>query len=321
MGYKERRGDIMEKICRQSKGHERVEIEGRALRLPPPADIHGFKFVGRENIMEKALSAWTSFNGRWPLNFRLYGPPGVGKNAIVYELARMLNKGLYIMNGNEELDAEDIACTPVMTAGGRIEYSASPLFAAMLKGGIAFIDEIGKAPAGALSSLASVLDDRRSLSSMHAGIEIKANEGFLFCCALNDTEEEGIGLPPFLDERTRPAIHIGYPSAAEMKGILESHFLGEDDLWVDVFMSEFNNDNISPRCARDILQYAINISKRRECGVGRLTKKETGDLFYSLLKDMRIEKKEVKQVKQANSGLKEDLDAVFKASGREKSVH
>ncbi len=240
---------------------EKVVIGGKSVLVPYQTEIPDFKFIGREQIIEKALAAWTCISGTTPLNFRLYGPPGIGKNAIVYELARILKKDLYIINAHEELGPEDVACSATMTSKNTIEYVASPLFAAMLRGGIFFFDEIGKAPQSALDPLASVLDDRRTLTSVLAGIHLKAHPGFLCCSALNEDEETGIGLPGFIDERTRPAIYVGYPPLPEVEEILRSRLQEIPDVWVKVLLTDYKNVNLSTRNTITLLGYAYRLSK------------------------------------------------------------
>lgn len=247
---------------KESKNFESIEIEGKTILVPDPEKVPAFRFAGRQAIIGKALAAWMEIGGLGPLNCRLFGPPGTGKNAIVYELARLLKKDLYIISGHDELGPEDIACSATMTSRNTIEYVASPLFAAMLRGGIFFFDEIGKAPARALSPLASVLDERRALTSVLAGIHLKASEGFLFCAALNEDEEEGIGLPGFLDERTRPSIYVGYPSAAEMEEILNSRIPANQSLWVRVFVDMFKGTELSTRNAITIVEFAYRMYRR-----------------------------------------------------------
>ena len=190
----------------ESETYEKITIGGTTVRLPPPAPLPATSLASRDDIIEKALAAWTMLGALPPLNFRFYGPPGVGKNAIVYELARILGKDLYIINGHEELGPEDIACTATITSRNTVEYVASPLFAGMYRGAIVFFDEIGKAPPAALDPLASVLDDRRELTSVLAGIRIKASAGFLFCAALNEIEERGVGTAR-VSRRADPAGH------------------------------------------------------------------------------------------------------------------
>ena len=187
------------------------------------------------------------------------GRPGSGKNALVYQLAQILEKDLYIINGHQELGPEDIACAATMTSQQTIEYVASPLFAAMLRGEICFFDEIGKAPISALDPLASVLDDRRSLTSVLAGIHLQAHPDFLFCAALNQNEEEGLGLPGFIDERTRPAIKVGYPARPILEQIVRAHLPMAADTWFKLFVELFPEE-MSPRTANKLLGYAYRLA-------------------------------------------------------------
>jgi hypothetical protein len=244
------------------KTYPLVEIQGIKVRVPHPDTIPRFDFVEREDVLDQALAAWMAADGLPPLSFRLFGPPGVGKNAIVYQLARILKKRLYVLNGNEELDAEDIACSARMTSADSVEYVASPLFAAMLNGGIFFFDEIGKAPPGALNPLASVLDARRTLTSVLAGIHLEAHPEFLFCAALNEDEETAGRLPEFLQERLSPAIHVGLPPIATLRKILQGYFSQADERWVAIYVQEFWNEEFSPREAITQLQWAQNMARR-----------------------------------------------------------
>ena len=224
--------------------YEQVEFQGKLFLLPPPVKIPKIAFVERLDVIEQALAAWLSIDGMDRHNFRLYGPPGVGKNAIIYHLAEILGKDIYILNGHEELDPEDIACSATMSKTGEINYVASPLFAAMLKGGIFFFDEIGKAPPGAMNPLASVLDERRSLDSVLAGIHIEAHEEFLFCAALNEDEERAGRLPEFLDERLTPAIYVGFPERSILKKILSNRLPSCNISWIDIFLEECEKNDM-----------------------------------------------------------------------------
>ena len=295
------------KVEKQCHSHMRMEIAGKTVLVPDPDRIHEMELVGRKEEINKALAAWTTMDGAQALHFRFYGPPGVGKNAIVNELAKILTKDLYIMNGNEDMRAEDIACTPVQASNGEIHYIASPLFAAMLRGGIAFFDEIGKAPKSALDPLASVLDERRTLTSVMAGIRIKAHQDFLFCAALNDTEEEGIGLPGFLDERTRPAIRVGYQSMNEIEKILASRkpMIAED--WARMIVTEFHNMPFSAREALSLLQFAHHKFKREQ-GDKKPTAAQIKGYLHAVLPEIVTREKWEKQyLKQMQKGKQPSL--------------
>jgi MoxR-like ATPase len=132
----------------------------------------------------------------------------------------------------------------------------------MFTGGIFFFDEIGKAPPAALNPLASVLDERRMLDSVLAGIRIEAHEGFLFCAALNEDEESGGRLPLFLEERLSPAIRVGIPPPATFRMILQKHLPPGDDRWIEIYMKEFWNPETTPREARTRLQFAYGMASR-----------------------------------------------------------
>jgi MoxR-like ATPase len=303
---------------RDSKNFERVEIEGKIIRVPYPEEIPEIRFAGREAIIERALAAWLEIDGFKPLNFRLFGPPGTGKNAIVYELSRLLKKDLYIINGHDELGPEDIACSATMTSGNTIEYVASPLFAAMLRGGIIFFDEIGKAPERALSPLASVLDERRSLTSVLAGIHLKAREGFLFCAALNENEEEGIGLPGFLDERTRPSIYVGHPGAAEIEEILRCHVPSDALHWIKIFVDIFKAVELSTRNAITILEFAYKMS-RRSNGNSKPGKGKISDYLTSAYESNYGEIRKDAFTENEKQGAKNDFHKFV--TGPESTIH
>ncbi|OGF63795.1 MAG: hypothetical protein A2Y62_09180 [Candidatus Fischerbacteria bacterium RBG_13_37_8] len=247
----------------RTKNYERMEIEGKMVWVPNPVRIPQWPFVGRETLIEKGLAAWARFDGMLPLHYRLYGPPGTGKNAIIYEIARILKKELYIIQGHQELGPEDVACSATMTSKSTIEYVASPLWAAAYRGGICLFDEIGKAPQAALDPLASLLDDRRTITSVLAGLQLKAHDEFLFCAILNEDEEEGVGLPGFIDERTRPAIRVGYPPLVELEQILNSRLPMLDGKWRKAFLSEFKNETLSPRIAIILLDNAYRMYRRK----------------------------------------------------------
>ncbi|MFO7614738.1 MAG: AAA family ATPase [Bacteroidales bacterium] len=125
------------------------------------------ELVAREPEMRSITAAWMAGPGTLPMSPLLLGEPGVGKNRIVYELARQTGKDLYIFQGHEDVTAEDLACAVRFSDNPdrKMDYVLSPLVTAMALGQICFIDEIAKIRPRALALLVSVLDERRYIDS------------------------------------------------------------------------------------------------------------------------------------------------------------
>ena len=255
--------DTWQQEIKGLENYETVQISGYKIFIPPPDPIPDEPFVGREEQKVQVEAAWSSLDGSPPLHIRLFGPPGSGKNALIYEMARIYRKDLYIWSGRKSMDAEDLVLTPVIDQhnSSNVCYVARPLFAAMYRGGIAFFDEMGKASETALHVLASVLDKRQILDSYMAGIRIKAASGFLFCGALNENEEMYLANPDnqFINERTSPKIYVGYPTMDELEQILNAHLAGVTNTWIKGFISLFNQVEMSPRLAIKLIQNAIKL--------------------------------------------------------------
>jgi MoxR-like ATPase len=199
-----------------------------------PGEGHGETLVGREGVCRTVLAAWLGQPGFTPMAPLLVGEPGVGKNRIVYELARMTGRPLFVLQGHEDVTAEDLACAVRFSDDPqrKMDYVLSPLATAMLydgidgdiDGGIVFIDEIGKFRARALAPLAPVLDDRRYLDSTLLGKRIYAKSGFRLIAATNSVDLATEALPDFVRSRLRPVLRIGYPPRGEIRRIVEGRF-------------------------------------------------------------------------------------------------
>src|SRR5579862_3612781 len=217
-------------------------IQGHPIYLANPDKvpiIHGF--YGREEELRRCKAAWgldshSKEAGKklFRLHFRLQGPPGVGKNEIVYQVVRELQRQepelpFYMIQGHEEMTPEDLTLllVPDESAGGSqnppLALRASPLATAIIEGGIFFFDEINRVPERALAPLASVLDDRQYLYSAMTGLRVEPKDDhsrhrFRFCCALNPlfSESGKGGLPDYIAERTLPVIEIKPQSIDEL---------------------------------------------------------------------------------------------------------
>ena len=112
------------------------------------------------------------------MNPRLLGKPGVGKTTLAYAAAKRLGREVYIMQATVDTRPEDLLVTPVIEGEARLRYVASPLVTAMLRGGIVILDEGNRMSEKSWASLAPLLDNRRYVESIVAGIKIKAHPLF-----------------------------------------------------------------------------------------------------------------------------------------------
>ena len=261
-----------------------------AVLIPEPDSVPTRSFVGREELVAQCMAAWLDIEGEGALHFRVTGPPGVGKNELIYFLAREVEqKPLYIMHGHEELTPEDVACTARVTKDNRVEYVGSPLLAAMVNGGICFFDEIGKVPSRSLSLLASVLDDRRTLTSVLAGFSVRAKPGFRFCAAMNDADAATYGLPGYIDERLRPAFKLDYPPIDEVMTIVGNGIKHATTTLLDRFrMWATSQNSLSPREALTMISYAARLHAQK--GGGTMTTQDADRLLERSARDVHENK-------------------------------
>lgn len=256
---------------------------GVRFRLSPPFHIQSRKFIARSAELQQCFACW-GIDGETkimiddlpPLNFRLEGPPGVGKNEIVYELARQLDRPLYVIQGHEELTPEDLALVLVPdaeeSASGamRFSYNASPLVTALRKGALFFFDEINRVPERTLAPLASVLDERRRIYSALVARDIAPPDelkrgSFRFCCAMNPEGAARGALPEYIDERTLPVIRIDYLPVEDLIAVLENKLVPPKEL-LDAFRKWYEEEaktQLSTRQATTLVQYAMAVSRQK----------------------------------------------------------
>ena len=199
-----------------------VEIEGVTLHLAHPDEL-AIQWVGQDELMRQLLAAWMVVNEQdLPMNPRLLGKPGVGKTTLAYAAARRMGRDVYILQATLDTRPEDLLVTPVIEGGGNLRYVASPLVTAMIKGGIAIIDEGNRMSEKSWASLAPLLDNRRYVESIVAGIKIKAHPQFRLVATMND-DASTFELPEYIHSRLQPQIFIDFPERDE-----EHHILREN---------------------------------------------------------------------------------------------
>ena len=199
-----------------------VEIEGVTLHLAHPDEL-AVQWVGQDELMRQLLAAWMVVNEQdLPMNPRLLGKPGVGKTTLAYAAGRRMGRDVYILQATLDTRPEDLLVTPVIAGEGSLRYVASPLVTAMIRGGIAILDEGNRMSEKSWASLAPLLDNRRYVESIVAGIKIKAHPHFRLVATMND-DASTFELPEYIHSRLQPQIFIDFPERDEEYQILREN--------------------------------------------------------------------------------------------------
>jgi len=246
-----------------------IKVNNKTVQVSEPYHAHISELIGREHEMKKVLAAWIGGDAVLPLSPLLLGEAGIGKNRIVYECAGICSKELYIIQGHEDVSAEDLICTVRFSddPNKKMDYIVSPLVTAMVRGAVCFIDEIAKIRLRALAPLASVLDERRYIDSNILGERIYAQPGFRFIAATNTVDLESGLLPDFIRSRMRPVIKVGHPLREEIDMIVKSQFHALqrngnsllDKFW-ELWGARYKDKPPTPRDSIHIFGFALNLA-------------------------------------------------------------
>ncbi len=262
---------------------EKVTIDGVEIYLSEPDEVP-LSWVGQDDLVTQVLAAWLVIGeGDFPLSPRLLGKPGVGKTTLAYHAGRQLNKPVYLFQATMDTRPEDLIVTPVISEAGKVKYIASSVVSAMVKGGVAIIDEGNRMSEKSWASLAPLLDSRRYVESIVAGIKIKAHPEFRMCTTMND-DASTFELPEYIHSRLQPQIHIDFPEREEELLILKSNLPFADDeileYVVDFLQAAHDADErYSVRDGINIARYAIKRLSERNRSLSKKTKKEETTAF------------------------------------------
>jgi MoxR-like ATPase len=216
-----------------SEHESRVSIQGIEIALGFP-DEFKFEWIGQRDVLDQLLAAWLVIDKNdIPLNPRLIGKPGVGKTTLAYAAAKKINKPVYIFQCTMDTRPEDLLITPVIDKGGGIRYVASALVTAMIRGGVCILDEANRMSEKSWASLAPLLDTRRYIESIVAGLKVSAHPEFRVCVTMND-DASTFEIPEYIHSRLQPQIYLDFPEAEEERRILR-----ENLPFVDEYILEY----------------------------------------------------------------------------------
>jgi MoxR-like ATPase len=212
-------------------------IDGVTLHLAHPDELP-IRWVGQEELIRQLMAAWMVVDSKdVPMSPRLLGKPGVGKTTLAYAVAKQMGREVYILQATLDTRPEDLLVTPVIESGGKLRYVASPLVTAMVRGGIVILDEGNRMSEKSWASLAPLLDSRRYVESIVAGIKIKAHMDFRLVATMND-DASTFELPEYIHSRLQPQILIDFPEREEERQILKENLPFADEQILD-YVTDF----------------------------------------------------------------------------------
>ena len=237
------------------------EVQGVTLHLGSP-DPTEPNWIGQGDILKQLLACWLVVDPRdRPLSPRLLGTPGIGKTTLAMAAARLRNQPLFIAQCTADTRPEDLLVTPVLAESGKIAYHASPLVSAMLVGGVCVLDEGNRMNEKSWASLAPLLDHRRYVESVVAGITIAAHPDFRCAVTMNE-DESTYEVPDYILSRLQPTLTLGFPDREDELAILRYHlpFAPVELLALTVeFLQQAHSLKLdfSPRDGISLLRYTI----------------------------------------------------------------
>src|SRR6201996_1098898 len=240
-----------------------VEIEGVTLHLAHPDEL-AVQWVGQDELMRQLLAAWMVVNDQdMPMNPRLLGKPGVGKTTLAYAAGRRMGRDVYILQATMDTRPEDLLVTPVIEGAGQLRYVASPLVSAMITGGVCILDEGNRMSEKSWASLAPLLDNRRYVESIVAGVKIAAHANFRFVTTMND-DASTFELPEYIHSRLQPQLLIDFPEKEEEYQILRENLpFAETRItqYVTDFLQQAHaaDERYTARDGINIARYAIKL--------------------------------------------------------------
>jgi MoxR-like ATPase len=282
-----------------------VEIEGIRLHLGHPDPSEG-EWIGQHEIVTQLLACWLVVDEKdLPLTPRLVGPPGIGKTTLGMSGARMRKQPLFVYQCTADTRPEDLLVTPVLAESGKIQYQASPMVTAMIVGGVCILDEGNRMNEKSWASLAPLLDHRRYVESIVAGITIRAHKDFRCAVTMND-DDSTYEIPDYILSRLQPTLTLGYPNKQDELAILQYHLPFAEAEMLNLTVEFLQNSHelkldFSTRDGINVLRYALKrISQDKKHPLGK--DKAWQESLKNCLGDEALDLKTLAERKQRSLG-------------------
>ena len=197
-----------------------TRIDNVEIHLAAPVTTE-VEWIGQEEPMIELLACWLTLTPKdRALTPRIIGYPGLGKTTLALAAAKRRKQEAYVIQCTADTRPEDLLITPVLSENGAIQYRASALVTAMLRGGVVVLDEGNRMPEKSWASLAPLLDDRRSVDSVVAGVTVAAHADFRCAITMND-DDSTFEIPDYIMSRLQPGIELPFPPEEEELRILQ----------------------------------------------------------------------------------------------------
>ncbi len=247
---------------------ETAVVDGVTLHLGSPV-VESPPWIGQREVLMQLLAAWARIEeADLPLNPRLLGKPGVGKTTLACAAARELGLEIYMAQATMDTRPEDLIVSPVLAPDGGVRYMASSLVTALLRGGALVLDEGNRMSEKSWASLAPLLDHRRYVESIVAGIRIPAHPDFRFVTTMNE-DASTYEIPEYIHSRLMPQIYVDFPEEDEERSILEAQVPFAEEEVLDYVLSflRLAHDRDLRYTVRDginLVRYAMKVLRRGE---------------------------------------------------------
>ena len=172
------------------------------------------------------------------------------------------------------LDQKIYLLLPSSTKVVGIRYVASALVTAMIRGGVCILDEANRMSEKSWASLAPLLDTRRYIDSIVAGLKVSAHPDFRICVTMND-DASTFEIPEYIHSRLQPQIYLDFPEAEEERRILRENLPFVDDYIMEYVINFLQrahacHENYTIRDGINIARYAAKRLKNTGGNMGNV---------------------------------------------------